>query len=254
MKVKEIDLKKVRPYGDTLDDGKIQFSFTLPVPYGDEAKECAKRYLENLGFENVMVTHMDRMGKNFSFFVAYAASNKTIDFTSIIVPKATKEVWDKHTIIEKIEKEIKRNLVIVGACIESDAHTVGIDAILNMKGIAGHKGLESYHGLEVYNLGAQVASEEVIAFSKKVNADVILISQIVTQKDVHISNMTKFIELLEAEKYRDKVLAIAGGPRITHELAIELGFDAGFGVGTFPEDVATFIVQMILKKKDEKRI
>lgn len=254
MKVKEIDLKKVKPYGDTLDDGKIQFSFTLPVPYGDEAKECAKRYLESLGFENVMVTHMDKMGKNFSFFVAYASSNKTIDFTSIIVPKATKEVWDKHTIIEKIEKEIKRNLVIVGACIESDAHTVGIDAILNMKGIAGHKGLESYHGLEVHNLGAQVASEEVIAFSKKVNADVILISQIVTQKDVHITNMTKFIELLEAEKYRDKVLAIAGGPRITHELAIELGFDAGFGVGTFPEDVATFIVQMILKKKDEKRI
>lgn len=249
MKVKEIDLKKIKPYGDTLDDGKIQFSFTLPVPYGDEAKECAKRYLELLGFENVMITHMDAMGKGFSFFIAYAVSNKTIDYTSIVVPKATKEIWDKYTVIEKIEKEVGRNIVIVGACIESDAHTVGIDAILNMKGIAGHKGLESYHGFEVYNLGAQVPSEEVIAFSKKVKADVILISQIVTQKDVHIANMIKFIELLEAEKLREKVLAIAGGPRITHELALELGFDAGFGVGTFPEDVATFIVQTLIKRK-----
>ncbi len=254
MKTKQIDLKKVRPYGDTIDDGKMQFSFTLPVPYGDEAKECAKRYLELLGFENVIITHMDSMGVGFSFFVAYAATNKTIDFTSIVVPKATKEVWDKHTIIEKIEKELGRKIVIVGACIESDAHTVGIDAILNMKGIAGHKGLESYHGMEVYNLGAQVPSEEVVAFAKKVNADVILISQIVTQKDVHIANMTKFIEILEAEKLRDKVIAAAGGPRITHELALELGFDAGFGVGTFPEDVATFIVHTLIKRKNEKGI
>jgi len=254
MKTKEIDLKKIKPYGDTLDDGKIQFSFTLPVPRGDEAKECAKRYLELLGFENVMITHMDSMGKGFSFFVAYAASTKTIDYTSIIVPKANKEIWDKHTIVEKIEKELGRKIIVVGACIESDAHTVGIDAILNMKGIAGHKGLESYHGIEVYNLGAQVPSEEVVAFANKIKADVILISQIVTQKDVHIANMTKFIEILEAEKLRSKVLAIAGGPRITHELALELGFDAGFGVGTFPEDVATFILQMLLKKKNEKRI
>ncbi len=26
------DLTKVKPYGDTINDGKVQFSFTLPVP------------------------------------------------------------------------------------------------------------------------------------------------------------------------------------------------------------------------------
>ena len=248
MNIKQVNLKKIKPYGDTLDDGKIQFSFTLPVNASDEAKECAKRYLEMLGFSNVIITHMDAMGKGFSFFVAYASADKTIDFTTISVPKATREVWDKHTIDEKDEKELKRNITIVGACIESDAHTVGIDAILNMKGIAGHKGLESYHGFVVYNMGAQVPCEEVIALAKKVNADAILISQIVTQKDIHVANLTKFIELLEAEKLRDKVIVIAGGPRITHELALELGYDAGFSVGTYPEDVATFIVQSLLHK------
>jgi len=28
-------MKVVRPYGDTMDDGKVQLSFTLPVPDGD---------------------------------------------------------------------------------------------------------------------------------------------------------------------------------------------------------------------------
>ena len=39
-----------------------------------------------------------------------------------------------------------RKLVVVGACIGTDAHTVGIDAILNIKGFAGEKGLEYYRG------------------------------------------------------------------------------------------------------------
>ena len=35
---------------------------------------------------------------------------------------------------------------------------------------------------------------------------------------------------------------LLGGPRIDHRLALELGFDAGFGPGTKPSDVANFIV------------
>ena len=27
-----LDLAKVKPYGDTMNDGKVQVSFTLPVP------------------------------------------------------------------------------------------------------------------------------------------------------------------------------------------------------------------------------
>ncbi len=38
-----LDLAKVKPYGDTMNDGKIQLSFTLPVPIGAEAEEAAGR-------------------------------------------------------------------------------------------------------------------------------------------------------------------------------------------------------------------
>jgi beta-lysine 5,6-aminomutase beta subunit len=35
---------------------------------------------------------------------------------------------------------------------------------------------------------------------------------------------------------------------VDHRLALELGFDAGFGPGTKPSDVANFIVHSLLKK------
>ena len=38
---KTLDMKSVKPYGDTINDGKTQLSFTLPVPYGEEAVEAA---------------------------------------------------------------------------------------------------------------------------------------------------------------------------------------------------------------------
>jgi len=52
--------------------------------------------------------------------------------------------------------------VVVGACTGYDAHTVGIDAIINMKGYAGDKGLEAYPWIDAYNLGAQVDNAALI--------------------------------------------------------------------------------------------
>ena len=155
---------------------------------------------------------------------------------------------EKEDIENFIKENIKRNIVVVGACTGTDAHTVGIDAIMNMKGYAGHYGLERYEGIEAYNLGSQVPNEELVAKAIELNADAILVSQVVTQKEVHIPNLTELVELLEAEGIRDKVVLVCGGPRITYELAKELGFDAGFGSGSYAEDVATFIVNEIVKR------
>ena len=82
----------------------------------------------------------------------------------------------------------------------------------------------------------------------ELNADVLLVSQTVTQKDVHIQNMTELIELLEAEGLRSRFVVICGGARITHELAMVLGFDAGFGPRKFAEDVASFAVEELTRR------
>ncbi len=172
-----------------------------------------------------------------------------MDYTKIEVPKVDIEIMSKEEVEQYIKDNIKRNVVIVGACTGTDAHTVGIDAIMNMKGYAGHFGLERYEGIDAYNLGSQVPNEELVAKAIELEADAILVSQVVTQKDVHIPNLTELVELLEAEGIRDDIILVCGGPRISHELAKELGYDAGFGPGTFAEDVATFIVMEMVKRR-----
>ena len=152
-----------------------------------------------------------------------------------------------------MKKRIGRKIVVVAACTGTDAHTVGIDAIINMKGYRGEYGLERYPWFTAYNLGSQVRNEDLLAKAIEVDADAILVSQVVTQKNVHIDNLTHLAELVEAEGMRDKVLLIVGGPRISHELAVELGYDAGFGPGTLPSHVGSFIAQALARSARNMR-
>ncbi|HSN94159.1 MAG TPA: cobalamin-dependent protein, partial [Anaerolineaceae bacterium] len=141
-------------------------------------------------------------------------------------------------------------LRVLGASTGTDAHTVGIDAIMNMKGFAGHYGLERYRMIEALNMGSQVNNEDFIRKAVEFDADVLLVSQTVTQKNVHIDNLTELVELLEAEGLRHRFLLLIGGPRISHELAKEIGADAGFGPGKFADDVASFICEELAKRQE----
>lgn len=243
-----LDLKKIKPYGDTMNDGKTQVSFTLPVPCGNEAIEAAKQLMKKMGFENPQVVFYKELTEGFTFFNCYGSSVHSVDFTSIHVPKVEATTWDMHQTNEYVKENIGRKLVVVGASTGTDAHTVGIDAIMNMKGYAGHYGLERYEGFEAYNLGSQVPNDEFIAKAIELKADALLVSQTVTQKDVHIQNLVELIEMLEAEGLRNKLIVCCGGPRISHELAKELGYDAGFGMNTYADDVASFIAQEFVRR------
>ena len=248
---KTLDLTKIKPYGDTMNDGKVQLSFTLPVPAGAEAVEAAKIFMKGMGFENPMVVFYQELTPGFTFFNCYGNATNTVDFTTIHVPKVESSVMEMHENDEYIKEHIGRKLVLVGASTGTDADAVGIDAIMDMKGYAGHFGLERYEMIEAHNLGSQVPNDEFLAKAIELNADAILVSQTVTQKDVHIKNLTELIELMEAEGLRDKMIVCCGGPRITHELAKELGFDAGFGMGTYADDVASFVSQEFVKRHNK---
>jgi beta-lysine 5,6-aminomutase beta subunit len=237
-----VNFKAIKAYGDTLDDGQMQFSFCLPVPAGKQAEEAAKMMLSRMGLEEPLITTIESMGPQLTFFVAYAKSPYTVDYASIDIPLASFPTYDMYGVDLEIESRFNRPLTVLGACIGTDAHTVGIDAIMNMKGYDGHYGLERYKMVNAVNMGAQVAIETLVAKVIETNADAILVSQIVTQKNAHVTNLTQLVELLEAEGLRDKVVLIAGGPRISHQLATELGYDAGFGPGTYAEDVASFVL------------
>ena len=243
-----LDPHQVKPYGDTMGDGAVQMSFSLPLPLSDEARETAKKLAGKMGLNDVLVYHEADLGYGFSFFILYGKCRHTVDFTRIVVPKVSARPMGFDEINAFIEKHVGRPLRVIGACTGDDAHTVGIDAILNMKGYAGEYGLERYPMFATKNLGSQVQNEVLLAQAVEFEADVILVSQVVTQKDVHLTNLAELVDMVEAEGIREHVLMICGGPRITHEVALELGFDAGFGPGTTPTMVASFIAQEFVQR------
>jgi len=245
----------VKPYGDTLDDGAVQLSFTLPLKESEKTKEAAGQLIKLWGFDDFEIVHSVPLSEEFTFFVVYAKTSKGIDMDKIEIPEYFKEKSEPMGFDEinaYIKKNIKRKIIIVGACTGFDAHTVGIDAIFNMKGYDHHFGLERYPMIRAYNLGAQMPNEKVIDASIETNADAILISQVVTQKNIHIKNLTEFIKIIKARNLRERFILIAGGPRMDNKTAHELGFDAGFGKGTYAEHVAEFIIMQIEKKQTGK--
>ncbi|MHB8896692.1 MAG: lysine 5,6-aminomutase subunit beta [Candidatus Geothermincolia bacterium] len=236
----------VRPYGDMMNDGYVQLSFTLPVADSPGAREAARQLVLKLGFFSCEIVHAEPLDGGFTMFIAYARTEEGVDPDVIVVDEgAPDECMTFEEVNEFIEEKIGRKVVVVGACTGFDAHTVGIDAIMNMKGCNHHFGLERYPMVEAYNLGAQVKNEALIERAVEVGADAILVSQVVTQKDAHVKNLTELVELLEAEGLRQQFILIVGGPRIGQKLARELGFDAGFGKGTYAENVATFIAHRL---------
>jgi beta-lysine 5,6-aminomutase beta subunit len=236
----------VRPYGDRRDDGVVQLSFVLPLEASEGAREAAAQLAHKLGMTQVHVAAMERAAEGFSFFVVYGRTDASVDLSTLEVSEVVARKKGFDELNQLVARELGRKIVVLGACTGSDAHAVGIDAIMNMKGFAGDYGLERYPWFEAKNLGSQVDNGVLARACRDRKADAVLVSQVVTQRDVHKENARFFIEELVGLGVRDRVIAVLGGPRIDHRLALELGYDAGFGPGTRPSDVANFIVETVL--------
>jgi beta-lysine 5,6-aminomutase beta subunit len=234
-------MSAVRPYGDSTDDGLVQLSFTLPVGESERARQSALALARKMGFERPQVVHMKAMGPSFTFFVVYGSSTHSVDPDELDIAERDFPELSYEEVNGIIREELKRRLIVVGACAGTDAHTVGLDAILSMKGYAGDHGLEYFPEIEVVNMGSQVTPAEIVDAVRRVCADAVLISQVVTQRDAHILHLQEVRDALEAAGERDRVVLVGGGPRFTPEQAAELGYDRIFGRGTKPSEVAAYL-------------
>jgi beta-lysine 5,6-aminomutase beta subunit len=245
----------VRPYGDTTGDGMVQMSFTLPLPHDKKAEGAALQLAKKMGMDPAMVVHAKAMGPDFTFFVVYGSVQHLVDLRDVHVVERDYALLTPKEVNSVVKKVLRRPLVVVGACIGTDAHTVGIDAILNIKGFAGEKGLEYYSELTVVNLGAQVSVPDLVEQARIHKADAVLVSQVVTQRDAHLHNTREmsaaFREAFPAEK---RPLLVIGGPRFDESMTGELGVDRIFGKGTTPGEVASYLVHALLaERKTVKR-
>ena len=246
----------IRPYGDTTGDGRVQVSFTLPVPFGTEeeralAEGAAAQLAHKMGLDPAMVVHAKAMGPDFTFFIVYGPVRHLVDLAEVTVARREYPLMPAAEINRRIRSALGREMVVVGATVGVDAHTVGIDAILNVKGHAGEKGLESYREMRVVNLGSQVAVADLVTRARAESADAVLVSQVVTQRDAHILAAQQIAEAFrEAPGFHGpsaprRPLLVIGGPRFDPSLAAELGADKIFGRGTTPGEVASYLVHAL---------
>jgi beta-lysine 5,6-aminomutase beta subunit len=240
---RKVDLAQVKPYADHLGDGIVQFSFTLPVPYGLAARRAAQELATKMGFEHPEVVHYQELTGGYTYFVMFGEATHTVDYASLSDEGFDLEYMTEDEIEAFASERIGRPVVIVGAATGTDTHSVGIDAMLNLKGFHGHHGLEGYKSFQTHNLGSQVPNSVLVSKAIDLEADAILVSQTVTQQNLHIANLTELVEIVEAEGARKQLILTCGGPRVSNELAKELGYDAGFSKGTYPHHVASFIVR-----------
>ena len=161
----------------------VQMSFTLPLPHDKRAEGAA-----------LQLAHQDGHGPGDGR--ARQGDGPGLHLLRRLRPGAppgrrvARSTWSSASSrccpprrsTPPIKRGLRRPLVVVGACIGTDAHTVGIDAILNIKGFAGEKGLEYYREITVVNLGAQVLVPDLVERARAAKADAVLVSQVVTQR------------------------------------------------------------------------
>ncbi|TAM88956.1 hypothetical protein EPN42_08340, partial [bacterium] len=78
-------MKLLRPYGDTIDDGAVQLSFTLPMPWSEAADEAARQLVGKMGFSDAAVVEGRSIASNFSLFVVYARTPASVDVSQTAV-------------------------------------------------------------------------------------------------------------------------------------------------------------------------
>jgi len=199
--------------------------------------------------------HAKGMGPAFTFFIVYGRASHLVDLSEVTVAEREFPVLPAAEINLRIRSGLGREMVVLGACIGTDAHTVGIDAILNVKGHAGEKGLEYYREMRVVNLGAQVDVTDLASRARAEHADAVLVSQVVTQRDAHLAGARALAGAFSAAasgggaaggERGGRPLLVVGGPRFDPMMAADLGVDKIFGRGTTPREVASYLVHALI--------
>ncbi len=230
---------KLKPEVEWLGDGWVNTTLFLPTSQ-DVAEVAAQKIGEKMGLKNVEVIHREVMHPSEGTLIEMKGKvDFDIDIENLEIPEK-----EEPLPFDELRNFVDDNpMNVVAATVGEDEHSVGMREIIDIK----HGGIEKY-GFEVTYLGTSVPINKVVDAAVETNADVILISTIITHNDIHRKNMQKLHDLCVEKGIRDDVTLIGGGTQVTDDIAKEAGMDAGFGRGTHGDDVASFIVK---KEKGE---
>ena len=230
----------MRPYGDTTGDGRIQVSFTLPVPFGDRAGAGARRGRRDAARGQDGPGPGDggaRQGDGPGLHLLHRLRPRVAPGRpggGARSPSGSSRCCPRPRSTCASAPASAASSSCVGACIGTDAHTVGIDAILNVKGHAGEKGLEYYREIRVVNLGSQVAVPDLVEQGQGRAR-----GRGAGQPGGHAAGRAHLqrqgdVRGVHRRSGPDRPLLVVGGPRFDPSMAAELGVDKIFGRGTTP--------------------
>jgi len=234
------DSNLVKPEVEWAADGLVTTSIFLPLDIRT-AEFAAIKVGEKMGLEDVVVVHKRSIHPSEGTLVEIKGKVKfDIDINELVIPKVIPLLSE-----EEIRADVaKKPLLVVAGTVGNDEHSVGLKEILDIK----HGGIEKY-GIKYIYLGTSVPCEKMVDAAIEAGACAILCSTIITHDDVHIKNMKKINGLCIEKGVRDKLILVAGGTQVTHEIAQDAGMDAGFGRGSKGIDVASFVVK---KRRGDK--
>ena len=141
------------------------------------------------------------------------------------------EILKPHISAESLDK-VRRGTVVIGT-VKGDIHAIGKNIVAILLETAG---------FTVHNLGVDVAASTFIEEARKVKADIIGLSSLLTttmptQKDV--------IDILKEIGERDKYAILVGGAPTSQDWADEIGAD---GYGETAERAVSLAVELVAKK------
>jgi len=115
-------------------------------------------------------------------------------------------------IIERGQERVKKGVVVMGT-VKGDIHKIGKDIVILLLRTAGY---------EVHDLGEDVDLFTFIETAKKVNANAIGLSALLTST---LSGQKDVIDALVQNSIRDRFIVMVGGGAVTPEWAETIGAD-----------------------------
>lgn len=242
------DPKKIRPSGHARADGFMRLSFTLPMPMGNKTRAVARNLTELMGFKNVILKHLEAIDRSSTLCVIEAQTDVVVDSTAVL-PDEPVRISDRDSLSLFVEDRLHRKIVVAGACLGIESDSVVMDTIFTMAGYMGEPGLEAYPCFAARNLRASLDPEALVHKLAQVQADAILICKVGSKASDPQVDLRRFERLLyDAKGVSDHLVKICVSPRMTVQMAEDMGYDAGFGAGTLPSQVAEFISQTVIER------
>jgi D-ornithine 4,5-aminomutase subunit beta len=172
----------LKPEVEWLGDGTVTMDLFFPVDIRT-AEAAATKTAQKMNLKNVEVIHKEMLHPSEGTRIQIKG---VVDFDIKIDELILPEIVKAHTEEDVIDFIKKHPISVVAGTAGNDEHSVGIREVLDIK----HGGIEKY-GISYDYLGSSVPIEKFVDAAIETKSQVIMMSTIISQEEVHKKKMIK---------------------------------------------------------------